>query len=297
LFDFGIVTFEFGLKFVRSVFGCAVLLAQKLVLCAYLQRSVLQDGKCSRTLVGVGLDHPEQHVHEVLTLAGGQPVELATFDLLAQVELGVGLEGRAQVGQFVDHAACTPDVAFGVIGVAFVDFRSHVLGCAHVGLGLDTLFAQSARETKVAELDVLAPVDEEVARLQVAVQDLLGVDLVDGDQQLVEHLPDDLLGHELVGLSALLDQLGQVAVFTLLHHDLDLLVALVDDAVLVAHDLLVVQVAQDVHLVDQLLPLLLVHVLLTNFLPHLLLLVLLRLHFDHRAERAFPDRLDSFLII
>lgn len=153
--------------------------------------------------------------------------------------------------------------------MALVDLGGHVIGGADVGARLDTLFSKSAREPEVSQLDVLGGVDEEVARLEVAVEDLLRVDVVEGDHELLEDLPDDLLGHVLVGLAALFDKAGDVAVLAVLHDDVDLLVVLVDDAVLLAHYLFVIQLAQDVNLVYKLLAFLLVHLVLDDLLPHL----------------------------
>jgi len=180
--------------------------------------------------------------------------------------------------------------------MAFPDFRSHVLRSANIRACIHALLPESPAQSEVSQLDIFAGVDEKITWLEVSVEHLLGVQVVECNHKLIEHLPHDLLGHIFVALAALLDQLRNVPVLTLLHDDVDLLLLLVDDAVLLADDVLVIQVAQDVHLVHQLLTLPLVHLVLTYFFPHVIFVVFETSYFFHTAERSFADFFDDFLV-
>eukprot|EP00964_Phaeocystis_antarctica_P060420 scaffold36043_cov58-Phaeocystis_antarctica.AAC.3 len=130
--------------------------------------------------------------------------------------------------------------------------RSHTApGVAHhrrrkLGRG-----AQQPRDAQVADLDA-ALAEEEVARLEVAVQDLRAVQVVQPEQRLCKVPPHVVLGEQHALLP--LDELTQVAAVAELHHDVQL--ALLAKAVVVAHDARVVQPREEPHLVQRVLLLL-----------------------------------------
>lgn len=76
---------------------------------------------------------------------------------------------------------------------------------------------------------------------------------------LGQDAPDSLLLNVLLVAKAALDDLLKVAPFAILHHDVELQVALVDAAVDILHDVGVLQVAQDVYLCNDLLLFLVIH--------------------------------------
>jgi hypothetical protein len=74
------------------------------------------------------------------------------------------------------------------------------------------------------------------------------VALLESDGDLDEDLPDEFLVDRRPLLLRALDDGAEIAALALLHHDLEAHRGLVDDAVLVAHDEGVAEVAEDVHL-------------------------------------------------
>jgi len=149
------------------------------------------------------------------------------------------------------HGAVRHAARLLVVRRVFAQLRREVVGSAHhcrrkLGRG-----AQQPRHAQVADLDA-ALAEEEVARLEVAVQDLRAVQVVQAQQRLCKVPPDVVLGQQHALLP--LDELTQVAAVAELHHDVQL--ALLAKAVVVAHDARVVQPREEPHLVQRVLLLL-----------------------------------------
>eukprot|EP00966_Prymnesium_polylepis_P009518 219757-Prymnesium_polylepis.1 len=53
--------------------------------------------------------------------------------------------------------------------------------------------ARARRQAEIAQLDVLGKVDEDVLRLEVAVDDALSMDVLQPTEQLAQHAPDGLV--------------------------------------------------------------------------------------------------------
>jgi len=149
------------------------------------------------------------------------------------------------------HGAVRHAARLLVVRRVFAQLRREVVGSAHhcrrkLGRG-----AQQPRHAQVADLDA-ALAEEEVARLEVAVQDLRAVQVVQAQQRLCKVPPDVVLGQQHALLP--LDELTQVAAVAELHHDVQL--TLLAKAVVVAHDARVVQPREEPHLVQRVLLLL-----------------------------------------
>ena len=96
----------------------------------------------------------------------------------------------------------------------------HVVGRADDGAGQRALGVQHARDAEVGELDDAAgAVQEDVARLEVAVQHAALVAEEDGARELAEPRGDELLREEGLGLARCLDGLLQVAAVAELEQD------------------------------------------------------------------------------
>jgi hypothetical protein len=116
---------------------------------------------------------------------------------------------------------CAEPTSFGVVLEAEHDFRStippssNVLGhVAGVLLGVD---GEAAGEAKVADLELAVGVDQEVSRLQVAVEDVGGVDVLESAEDLVDEGLEVGVGERLAGP----DDGGEIA----LHQFWDLVLA------------------------------------------------------------------------
>jgi len=115
-------------------------------------------------------------------------------------------------------------------------------------------------------------------------QNFLGVTLLDGSCQLLQHLPDNFFRNEVAFFATLLYQPGYVTSFAKLHDNLYFLVGFVDYPVFLLDYVLVVQFTQNVHFVYQLLSFFMAHFVITNFFPHIYFPVFLMLHFVYLAE-------------
>ena len=126
-------------------------------------------------------------------------------------------------------------------------------------------------------------------RLQVAVQEGSTMTQLQGQRRLVQHLEDEAGWEVGVGLGLGAYEAGEVTAATVLHHYIDLLGRAVDDAVVVAHYVLVAELAQYVNFRHQLLLLLLVHVAVVQRLHGTDGVVGQPQHLRHTTERALAD--------
>ena len=71
-----------------------------------------------------------------------------------------------------------------------------------------------------------------------------------------------------ISVPALLNNLAEVPASTVLHDDVQSRVALVEYFIIVPHNVLMAELAQNVHLIDQLLLLLILHLAIVDLLPY-----------------------------
>ena len=138
-------------------------------------------------------------------------------DLVELVDIVLAAEERFSPEKLGQDASCRPDVnGLGVVGEREHDLRrpvpsgGHVLG--HKSSVLLGVFQKPAGQPEVADLELAVGVDEQVARLQVAVEHVGRVDVLEPTQHLVDEglvvrvgqrlaRPDDLVHvalHELL---------------------------------------------------------------------------------------------------
>lgn len=133
----------------------------------------------------------------------------------------------------------------------------------------DGLIAHDARQSEVAELHVRLAVYEHITRFQVPMQ-YFALSVV-ALEQTQDHLHEDLPGHffryMLLLLFAPFDERCHVALLTILHDDVDDLCFAIYYSVVVAHDVWVPQLLQDVHLAHKLLLFFLGHLAVVELFP------------------------------
>ena len=142
-----------------------------------------------------------------------------------------------------------------------------------MGEGELALVIHDPRQPKVAQLDIAIGIQEDVARLEVSMQDLLReialailadsvVDLrclcspmtmIESRDCLSEDLPNEVFTDEVLRLPAPSDELLEVTAITVFHDDVDLGLLLVYQAVHVSHDMRMIELAQNVDLRNDLL--------------------------------------------
>lgn len=152
----------------------------------------------------------------------------------------------------------------------------------------------SSCQTEVPYLHVAVGVQEDVARLEVSVKDFCRalaltfapMAVVEPLRDLSQNLPDHVLRNVLLLLSAAPDYLSEVPLLAVLHYDVDLLILLVNDAIVVADNVRVAKLSEDVHFGHDLLLLFLAHGTEIELLPHHNLAVTLPTDLAHFPERA-----------
>ena len=111
----------------------------------------------------------------------------------AGLHLGaVGREGEAMLGNLEQGDAGRPDVGRDSVRLPRDALRGHVVAGADEGAGV-SLGAELAGHAEVAELHIAVAAKENVARLDIAVDDLLGVEVRQAMEHALGNLPQDLL--------------------------------------------------------------------------------------------------------
>lgn len=148
----------------------------------------------------------------------------------------------------VDNDAKRPDID--LVGVAYAALEHlgrDVVGCAADGALLLSLEVELGCQTKVTQLDHHFVVDEEVAELDVTVDDAVRVE----EPQCTDHLAGVTLDLELVQALAPLQQLVETLVLAELEQNVDALAVL--EKVLKLRNVLMLDRAVDFDLAHQLL--------------------------------------------
>ena len=89
---------------------------------------------------------------------------------------------------FVKHTPQTPHIRLLVVLAIFPNLRRHHEGRAYFGLGEVEGLAHEFGDAEVADLHLVAGSDEDIVGLEVAVQNLLVVDVLEAQRQLDEPL-------------------------------------------------------------------------------------------------------------
>lgn len=141
-------------------------------------------------------------------------------------------------------------------------FGSHVVGSADAGAGQVLGGVEHLGDAEVPQLDevlldAVVLLEEEVLGLEIPVQDFLVVEVVDGEGDLGEPVEDLRLGEVLALLLHVFDFGVHVAEFAVDHDDAEVALV-VGEGVLVGDDVDVPEFLEDLELVLDVLPLLLV---------------------------------------
>ena len=197
--------------------------------------------------------HGQQRVDEVLGLVGDLAPEVvvelvdAGLDALVELLVVVVVEGRVAAEQDVREHADGPHVDLLAVGLAVQDLRRDVARRA-AELVEAPRARELRREPEVAELDrrvVVVRHAQQILGLEVAVHDAQVVAVLDRLEQDQDQVPRLLLAVELL----LGDALEELAALDEVHHQIKHR-RLVEERVQL-HDVRVVQLLQDVHLLEQ----------------------------------------------
>ncbi len=142
-----------------------------------------------------------------------QPHGLAPDDLVVHIQRGIGLERAPARHRLVQQHAQRPDVDAGPEAAPLYLLGRHVMGRAHHAAGDGQVLAvQQLGDAEVGQHHAALGLDQDVGRLQIAVNDALAVGVVDGAGDRLQDL------HPLVHRQAR-PQLGQRPPGDEIHHD------------------------------------------------------------------------------
>lgn len=144
------------------------------------------------SFVLVQVHHPLYYFEQLLRVLTGYPLYLPLFYLHSQLYLIGGLERSSQSGDLVYHAASWPNVALLIVLLLWNLFRGHVIGSAYVSVGIYWLVTHYSGKAEVAQFNIATAVQEDIAWLEVSVQDLSFfpmVAFVESDDHLRQYFP------------------------------------------------------------------------------------------------------------
>ena len=127
---------------------------------------------------------------------------------------------------------------------SFKNIASIIFICARNRILLLSIGANFLNVAEVAQFGRIVLREEDVERLDVAVNHISGVQVVHAEANVDEDFPEEVVGEGLAIL--LLDGVAEVAVLAVLHHDADR-VALRDEAVVVPDHKVRVDLSHDCH--------------------------------------------------
>ena len=165
----------------------------------------------------------------------GEVIRVHSNSLVRRLDIR-GLKGRLANDQGVDYHTNRPDVDLVRVTLfAFEDLRRDIVGStANRALPL-TIKLELGSETEIADLDLHLVVKEEVAQLQISVDDAMTVEVLDSGADLV----DVALDFELMEALTPAQELVQRLILAELEEDVDILCVL--EEVLKANDVVLME--------------------------------------------------------
>ena len=251
---------------------------------------LLEEGVCGEGVgIGASLDlDVDALVEEVVEVGGPASLLLEGRDALGgdEEESAEGRElhiRRLALGHFHHHDAEGPDVDLDAVVLAADELGGHPVRGADDGVALLLLGGELGGVAKVGELDGAVGAEEDVVRLDVAVDAVEAVDVRERAERVADDVRDVALAqtHDVKGL----EDVGETAATHVLHDDPHLLVGR-HEAVDVVDDVGVVARLHDADLGREQLGVVAVHLhdLHGDDAP-----VALVLRHEHLARRALAD--------
>jgi len=217
-----------------------------------------------------------------------QWLELAGGDLDGERCEVAALEWQTQAAQLIQNDAEAPNVDLLRVGLVLDDLGREVVGRADLRLEILIRDRKHARDPEVAQLYEALLGEEDVRWLDVAVDDLVLMQVEHGQKQLDEPVEHLTLLEEQRALR--LDLLLQVAALRELHHNAEHLLVL--ENVVEGDDVRVLQLLQDLCLLSALLALFRAQVLQLHVLDRAELAALHVLDEEDLPEGTLADLLE-----
>ena len=178
-----------------------------------------------------------------------------------------------------------PDIALGVVRSALQHLRCYAIVRANQSLGLVSSSFQNFRNAEVTQLHHKVLRQENVLVLDIAMQNIVFVDVLHAETNLGKIVEDLVLGERLIPRLALIDQLIKAALLGILHHNVPLIL-LVSVGATVRDDVWVVENLQNLRLLLYKVLHLSGEIVEFASLDHVLLVVVLRANMIGRSLGA-----------
>mmetsp|Transcript_85177 Transcript_85177/g.214799 ORF Transcript_85177/g.214799 Transcript_85177/m.214799 type:complete len:530 (+) Transcript_85177:155-1744(+) len=208
------------------------------------------------------------------------------------LEVG-GIERHTPCAHLVQDAAHGPDIRTPRVGLALADLWAQVVRRADLRLGTSCCALEHLGNAEVAHLQIATLRQEEVPRLQIAVQDVHIMDVLQRKHGLSEPPQDLLLREGSPRLPHLFDFFRQISALAVVHDNAEPTVLM--EALPVPDNVRMLQRGENLaffHSVLLFLPRSSANVDHLDNSLRVLFPVPLMLHEDRRTERALPDLLD-----
>jgi len=169
--------------------------------------------------------HREEASNESLKLGGGgggQRIPLASYDLLAELRHVPGLKRRVQRDELIQKATNRPHIRLGVVWFLFPDLRGDVVRRADLINSKHLSRPEDLANTKIPNLQTTFPVDEDVRRFQVTVEDPFLVGVFHPNEQLEKKTPNSTLGESRLSRGMFFHLAVQVSVCSVVGHNVEL---------------------------------------------------------------------------
>ena len=147
--------------------------------------------------------------------------------------------------KLVQNYAQGPHIAFGRVGLALACLRTHIVGRAHHCLRRRVGILQHARDTKITEFNGEVTSQKYVLSFQIPMNDSAGMHVLKSQAYLDEPVENVCFLKKLFILYFSLDVVAEVAHLAVLHYNNEHLEREV--ALLVGHDVGVVEVFEQIH--------------------------------------------------
>ena len=146
--------------------------------------------------------------------------------------------------QFIQNTPKRPHITLERIRLILTDFRTHIIRSSYTGHGRLVGGLEQLGDPEISEFDCVIFGEENVLRLDVSVQDLSAVDIVEGDRDLYEPVPNLVLGEMFIRGLFVLDMRGQISNLAVFH--LNVKCVFFDEARDVGDDVGVLEVPEQV---------------------------------------------------
>ena len=194
--------------------------------------------------------------------------------------------------EFVKDAAEGPDVTFVVVGFFFAELGREIVRGTYNCMRHILCLIQQFCDTQISHFDPILPPQKHIGRLNIPMQYLILVQVPQPQTHLNKELPYLALRQRPVHL--LLQVLAQVAIFAVLHDDVDG-VAL-DEGIIVFNNILAVNPRHNSRLKNRFPFLFRIHPARVDHLHHVDAAVFFVFDRVNHAERALPQLLQLFKI-